>query len=220
MTPIRLHMYLLPPLLALGVQAALGGRVQQSSQYTDFQVLSQAVAEPADGLEDLLLTDFADEFDTHPQILQSLRRRNRRLRVLFLLPASIPEADLVKALRAGADGYLLQTATPGELAAAVDAVLDDHGYLEPQVTPRVLAELRKPVHLVRTDDVDVELTERELQLMQLAADGLNNVRIAQVLGVSEKTVRHCWSALFEKTGFSDRTQAVLWGIRTGRAELR
>ncbi|MCL6548400.1 MAG: response regulator transcription factor [Alicyclobacillus sp.] len=220
MQKVRVHAFWLPPLLALGVQSALGQRIHFTGLHADFESLSQQLASPPDDAGDLLLSGFVDDFDRHPGLLQSIRRSNRNLRVLFLLPVQISEGDLVKALRVGADGYLLQSATPDELVTAVNAVLGDQAYLEPQVTPRVLAELRKPVHAMRAGDVDVELTERERQLMQLAADGLNNARIAQVLGVSEKTVRHAWSTLFEKTGFSDRTQAVLWGIRTGRAQLR
>lgn len=169
---------------------------------------------------DVLVMDYHQAFTSYPQLLATLRNANPRLRILFVLPRVPEENVLLHALRSGGDGYLPQTVTREALLGAINEIVNGHCYIHTEITPAVLEELRKPVHTMKEWDSKVQLAERERLLIQLAADGLSNVQIGQVLGLAEKTVRNLWSTLFEKIGYKDRTQAVLWAIRTGQAEVR
>lgn len=218
---VGVYTYLLPPVMQIGLQTMLQSidNFEFVQALTTLDDVRTTLARPSTDDKELLITDFVDEFDAHPRLLAELRSNNKLLGVLFFLsPAS--DATLMKALRVGGDGYLLQSADPALILTALESVADNRGFLEPGITPMILTELRKPMHEMTDVDVDVDLTQRERLLLQLAADGLNNVKIAQILGINEKTVRHYWSMLFRKIGLTDRTQAVLWGIRTGKAELR
>ncbi|MCL6443318.1 MAG: response regulator transcription factor [Alicyclobacillus sp.] len=214
--------FLLPPLISLGVQTIFEAQDNCSfgTAFATFEAVVETLGHVrSDGI-DVLLLGYAEAFDTHPKLLHQLREHNRQLRMVCLLEPWFVEADLVKALRMGADAYLLQSSSPEAVVDAVLTVAGNKAYLEPTVTPAVLAELRKPAYSMAPTDAQVDLTHRERMLLQLAADGLNSARIADVLNISEKTLRHAWSNLFHKTGLTDRTQAVLWAIRTGHAELR
>jgi two-component system response regulator DegU len=212
---------MLPPLFERGIKSVIleqPGFVYQGA-YHDLNCLKQALV-ASDSQVDLLIMDYHEAFDNYPQLLSGLRQANDRLRILFMLPPVFEESVLVHALRSGGDGYLLQSVSEDVLLDAIREITTGRGYIDSQMTPAVLEELRKPAYALREWDTDVVLTERERHLIQLAADGLNNVQIGQVLGLAEKTVRNMWSSLFDKIGYKDRTQAVLWAIRTGQAELR
>lgn len=220
----KIYTWLLPPLIDLGLQSVLAGHPECEFGGTFDgidQMLSAFAAEtyPQDAAE-VLFMDYQGPSESYPQLLAQLRENRPTLRVVFLLPSDGDESTLVRALRSGGDAYLLYSVEPEGLQRAVAELVDGHSYLQPQVTPLVLSELRKPKHAMREYEQKTQLSERERMLVQLAADGLNNVQIADVLGIAEKTVRNLWSALFEKVGLGDRTQTVLWAIRTGQAELR
>lgn len=219
---IRIYTFRVQPLLCLGLEA-LFGRLEHCTYegaFNDFARLNDALATPASGTADVLMLDFAEGFESYVDMLRELKRDHPGLHILFFLSTMIEDNAVVRALSAGVDGYLLQSATQEGVLRAVEAVTSGRAYLEPQVTPLVLAELRKPTFPMRETDVFVELSSRERKLIQLAADGLGNVEIADTLALSEKTVRNLWGFLFQKIGMNDKTQAVLWAIRTGQAELR
>lgn len=209
------------PLLSLGLKSVLS--TLQGYEWIDtgdeFQ-FQELLAQPEEGVIDFILTDRTADLERRPEWLAHLKRVNTSLRILVFLSTFPANEDVLKALRAGANGYLLQTATEQVVLQAMEAILSGGSYLQPQVTPIVLSELRKPHRTLMPDSTGVELSKRELMLIQLATDGLSNVQIADVLGLREKTVRNLWSSLFERLGMNDRTEAVLWAIRTGHAELR
>ncbi|WP_051321919.1 LuxR C-terminal-related transcriptional regulator [Alicyclobacillus contaminans] len=218
---VRVFSWLLPPLFNLGLRTLLATRnpFVYSGAYQELGPLLRAFAD-TDRDADVLLLEYQHAYTDYPQLLQRLRAHNPMLRVLFILPNTFDEEVLRSALRSGGDGYLLQCVEESVLLDALDNVVRGDGYLDSQMTPAVLEELRKPLHAMQALDVQVPLTERERMLVQLAADGLSNGQISQVMGLAEKTVRNVWSSLFDKVGYNDRTQTVLWAIRTGQAELR
>jgi two-component system, NarL family, response regulator DegU len=169
---------------------------------------------------DILLFDTLPDDDVNPNWVFHLKRNRASLAVIYLLPESSSEVVITKALRSGADGYLFHTASREVLTRAVHTISDGGGFIQSDITPIVLDELRKPRFTIKPSDVQVDLTERERMLLQLAADGLANSQISGVFHVHEKTVRNMWSVLFHKLGMNDRTQAVLWAVRNGYAELR
>jgi DNA-binding NarL/FixJ family response regulator len=218
------HVYTLmtQPLLELGLQTVFEGETDYEfhGAFRSLTPLCEAIRATSKDVPCIVFMDFVQDIDAYPQILQTLRQSGERVRCLLLMFPFIDEQTLIKALRAGADGYLLQSAHPSAIVEAATTLTTDQSYLDPLVTPRVLEELRKQRYFIEEPNIQVELTQRERILMQLTADGLGNTQIADVLGLREKTIRNMWSALFDKLGIYDRTLVVLWAIRTGYVELR
>lgn len=117
------------------------------------------------------------------------------------------------AIRAGALSYLLKDAEPEELADAVRKAAKGEAVLHPRVASRVVQEL----HGARRDTPNAfnELSDRELEVLRLIADGLNNADIAEVLVISEKTVKSHVSNILGKLHLADRTQAAVFAWREG-----
>ncbi len=115
---------------------------------------------------------------------------------------------IVRALDAGAIGYLLKDAEPEEILAAIRAAARGESPLAPRAAAELLADRK-------SRPPTVELTARELEVLRLVVDGLANKQIARRLGISEKTVKGHLTNLFQRIGVADRTQAALWAERTG-----
>ncbi len=221
-TLTKVYAWMVLPLFALGVAS-----VVTHEPFVDYQGLYLTLPEMLDVLssgkkseQHVVLMDFEQTCNLTPDELKAVKRANDSVHILFVLSQYLDEATVIRALRLGAEGYLTLSSTPDTVLWAINSVAAGQSFLEPQVTPVVLSELRKPLMAARESDVQVDLNERERALLQLAADGLSNRQIAEVLGIRDKTVRNLWSTLFEKVHLNDRTQAVLWAIRTGYAELR
>jgi DNA-binding NarL/FixJ family response regulator len=106
-------------------------------------------------------------------------------------------------LAAGAIGYLLKDSRPDDLLAPVRAAADGHAPLDPRVAGALLpGQQQKPA-------ADL-LSEREKQVLRLAAQGLANKQIARRLGISESTVKVHIGSIFRRIGVRDRTSAALW----------
>ena len=116
-------------------------------------------------------------------------------------------------LRAGALGYLLKDVSAPELAQAIRTVNAGGALIEPSIARKVLAEFSRqaiPSGSSLGQNVEIEaLSERELEILRLAAQGLTNRQIAERLYLAEGTVKNYVSAVFQKMGVQDRTQAVL-----------
>jgi DNA-binding NarL/FixJ family response regulator len=125
---------------------------------------------------------------------------------------------LVEALQIGASGFLLKTAPPEDLLTAVRVVARGEALLSPSVTRRVIQEVtrhqRPPVPSPELD----RLTQRELEVLRLVADGLSNAEIAARLYLSEATIKTHTSNLLAKLGLRDRVQAVIYAYRHGLVE--
>lgn len=105
-------------------------------------------------------------------------------------------------LDAGASGYLLKTAEGGEIVRAVRATAEGQSVIDPAVAPRLIARLIKP-----TAPVDA-LTERELEVLRLAARGQTNKQIGATLQISDRTVQNHLANIYGKLGVASRTEAV------------
>jgi DNA-binding NarL/FixJ family response regulator len=115
---------------------------------------------------------------------------------------------ILRALDAGAVGYLLKDAEPEEIHEAIRAASRGEAPITPRAAAALLADRRE-----RPDTVD--LTAREREVLLLVVEGLANKQIARRLGISEKTVKGHLTNLFQRIGVSDRTQAALWAERSG-----
>ncbi|MFE2553742.1 response regulator [Streptomyces sp. NPDC059355] len=109
------------------------------------------------------------------------------------------DADILAAVEAGASGYLLKDAPPEELAAAVRTAAAGQSALAPAVALRLMDRMRMPAEA---------LTKRELEVLQLVADGLSNQQISKKLFLSQATVKSHLVHIYAKLGVDSRTSAV------------
>ena len=142
----------------------------------------------------------------------------RRLRSLvpdsrvLVLTSFAAEDHVVEAVRAGAAGYLLKDVEPSDITTAIGAVHRGEGYLHPEAAAHVIAAVSSDGAASVLD----QLTPRELDVLELIGDGLNNREIADVLTVAQKTVKTHVSNILRKLGVRDRTQAALIAARVRR----
>ena len=118
-------------------------------------------------------------------------------------------------LEAGAAGYLLKTIRGGELAEAVRSVFRGEAALHPSVAKKVLGRFvghsgAGPIEAHRSED---SLSERELEVLKLAGQGLSNKEIAERLVLSPRTVQAHFANIFAKMNVASRTEAVLQGLK-------
>ncbi len=125
----------------------------------------------------------------------------------------IDQSRVEAALQAGAAGYLVKDAAPEELAVAIRAARRGEIHIDGALARRMMASLR-PAPAPAAGPFD-ELSERELEILQLIADGHANKEIARRLVLSERTVRTHVSHILAKLGLTSRTQAALLAVREG-----
>ncbi|HEV6952847.1 MAG TPA: response regulator transcription factor [Promicromonospora sp.] len=148
-------------------------------------------------------------------MLNTLRERGVDVPVLVLTTFD-DDTLVLDALRAGARGYLLKDVTVDQLTRAVRALADGGTLVAPSITSRMLRALRaRPA--AGTDDAPAPqpLTERELEVLRLVAEGWSNREISRALHLVEGTVKNHVSAILLKLAARDRTNAVLRALHLG-----
>ena len=139
---------------------------------------------------------------------------------ILMLTVSDEEEDLYEAVKAGANGYLLKEISIEEVADAIRAVTQGQSLISPSMASKLLdefntlsrqADSRQSPHAPR-------LTERELEVLQLVAQGLSNKRIAEKLFISENTVKNHVRNMLEKLHVHSRMEAVLLAMRENLIE--
>jgi DNA-binding NarL/FixJ family response regulator len=122
----------------------------------------------------------------------------------------------IQAVRAGAKGYLLKNARSEEVIRAVRLAAAGGSAIDPSLAPVLLREYHRMLTRSPEDTQrDGALNQRDLTLLRLLAAGYNNRQIANELNLAESTVKNSLSALFQKIGVRDRTQAVLYAFAEG-----
>lgn len=137
----------------------------------------------------------------------AIRDRMPDARVL-ILTVSESEDNLFRALRFGAQGYLLKSANIDEVADAVRKVAAGEVMLSPHIITKLIAEFRQKID-------EPKLSTREMEVLQLLGEGLTNTQIASQLFISESTVRTYLRRLMDKLHLSHRTEAMAYAIRQG-----
>jgi DNA-binding NarL/FixJ family response regulator len=138
-----------------------------------------------------------------------------RARVLMLTTFDLDEY-VYRAMKAGASGFLLKDASPGQLATAVRTVAAGEALLAPAITRRLIEDFcGRPAPDAGTTDTANRLTGRELDVVRLMAQGLSNAEIAGQLFLSEATVKSHIARILAKLGLRDRVQVVVMAYETG-----
>ncbi len=147
-------------------------------------------------------------------LLAELKRQAVSGRVV-VLTASAARQDLLAALQAGADGYLLKDSHPDALLAALAECAAGQLVLDPTLAAVLASGLREPGGL-QALAAPAELTERERQTLALIAEGLNNKLIARRLGISDGTVKIHVKHLLSKLNLHSRLELAAWAHRSGQ----
>jgi NarL family two-component system response regulator LiaR len=187
----------------------------------------QVVGEACDGQEavaqaealcpDVILMDLVmpklDGIEAISQIMAKLPSTR-----ILVLTSFAADEKVFPAIRAGALGYLLKDSGPEELVGAIRQVHRGEPSLEPSIARKVLLELSHPP-TEKTLTVD-PLTQRELDILRLVAQGCSNKEIALKLSLSELTVRTHVSNILGKLHLASRTQAALYALQKGITSLQ
>ncbi len=183
------------------------------------------VAEASDGAQavelacttqpDVILMDIVMHDMDGLEAIRQIMRETPSARIIALTIYR-EERYMLDAIRAGARGYLLKTVDAGELMAAIEAVQRGDYLIDPIIAARVLSELHVPVPTLPPVEL---LTENEMAVLRLAAQGVDNRDIAQALNYSVYTVANRLRTIYEKLHVTNRTQAVLYALRHGWVTL-
>lgn len=185
----------------------------------------ELVAEASNGLEaidlarqhqpDVILMDLVMSKMDGITAIRAIKGEFADVRILVL--TSFAEDDKVfPAIKAGALGYLLKDSTPEQLIEAIREVYRGEPSLHPRIAIKVMEELNRPPDLPPTNS---PLTAREVEVLRLVAQGLDDREIAARLVISEWTVRTHVRNILNKLHLANRLQAALYALREGLADL-
>ena len=138
---------------------------------------------------------------------------------IVMLTVSDEEADLYEAIKGGASGYLLKDASTDEVAQAVRVVADGQSLISPSMAMKLLDEFKQMARTDRSQPATPRLTERELEVLRLVAQGLNNREIARQLFISENTVKNHVRNILEKLQLHSRMEAVMYAVKEKLLDL-
>ncbi len=124
---------------------------------------------------------------------------------ILVLTTFYDDKNITDAITNGADGYLLKDSGKDAILGAVSQLMSGVNVLDPKVMARLTSLMNKNT----SDDLYVEMTEREREIAGLLAEGLTNRQIADKLYISEGTVKNYISSIYDKTGIHDRVKLVV-----------
>ncbi len=194
-------------------------------QLLEFDGTIEVVAEVNDGEEclntistimpDLLLLDINMPKKKGIEVLGEIRKKNLSVKVLMLTVHN--EVDyLIKAVDLGVDGYIVKDSGSAELKKAIKCIMNGEKYIQPNLIPGLNKRL-----VARDTDKDkiALLTRREMEVLIQVANGMFNKEIANLLNISERTVKNHISNIFKKIDVNDRTQAAVFAIKNDIIKL-
>jgi DNA-binding NarL/FixJ family response regulator len=184
----------------------------------------EVVGEAGDGLEalevcaalapDVVLMDVRMPRASGIEAARKIREARPETRIV-MLTVSDDEEDLFEAVRAGANGYLLKEVSIDEVADAVRVVARGHSLISPSMASKLLGEFNRLAARaeVRQRTDSASLTDRELEVLRLVADGLTNREIARELFIAENTVKNHVRNILDKLHLHSRMEAVVFAMR-------
>ena len=148
------------------------------------------------------------------EVCREIRSHHRHIACLMLTSFTDDEA-MFDAIMAGAAGYVLKEVRGSELVNDIRRVASGHSLLDPALTERVLERVRAGA----TPDKGDRLTVQEQRILDLIAEGMTNRQIAEIMYLSEKTVKNYVSNLLAKLGMSRRTEAAVYAVKKAQHAL-
>jgi len=183
----------------------------------------QVIAEANDGAEavrlaqehqpDVSVLDIRMPEMTGVEATRRIKAQSPRVRVL-VLTAYDDDPYVFAVLQAGADGYVLKTSSADELVRAVRTVHSGSPALSPEVAGKVIQQVTSGKPAGAVEQVEA-LTQRELDVLRLAAHGMTNREIGHNLGISHRTVQGHLASVYAKLGVNSRTEAVTEALKRG-----
>jgi two-component system response regulator NreC len=184
----------------------------------------QVIAEAADGYEaidlavlhkpDVVLLDVGMPRLSGPDAAQSISQKVPGVRIVMLSMHS-DEAYVLRALKAGARGYLLKASPEADVLAAIRAVAAGNAYFSPSITKLLVEEYVVEVRRRGVEDSYDLLSTREKEILQLLASGKSNREIADLLFISVSTVETHRNNVFQKLHLHNLAELILYAVRKG-----
>jgi len=135
---------------------------------------------------------------------------------VVVLTISVDDDDVIHAVMAGACGYLLKDASIDQLLAGIRAAAAGESLISPQIAAKLLQRLRaQTADIDAAETIRTELSDRELEVLRLIANGKDNAQIARELFISPKTVKNHISNILMKLHIQNRIQAAVYAVRSG-----
>ena len=182
------------------------------------------VAEAADGQQalalaqeltpDVVVLDIQMPGRNGIDVTRALRAAGSTVAIL-ILTAYDDDPYIMAGIQAGANGYVLKSAAPEEIVRAVRVVHAGQSAVDPAVAAKLMAYLGGQHRPAPAGPVVEPLTDRELEVLSLAAQGLTNRAIGHQLGISDRTVQGHLANIFGKMSVSSRTEAVMTAVKLG-----
>ncbi len=192
-------------------------------QFLEQDARIEVVAEAEDGLQaqqliaelqpDVAVLDIQMPQASGIEVARWIRRHQRQVGIL-MLTAYDDDPYVMAVLQAGANGYVLKTASPAEIVRAVHDVHQGRSALDPAVAAKVLRRISREETQARVQP----LTPREMEVLRLVARGHTNKAIALQLHISDRTVQGHLAHIFEKLNAASRTEAVMRAVSLGWLE--
>ena|SRR5579859_4227441 len=197
------------PVVRAGLQGMLASQL-------DFEIVgeattgAEAVALAAALLPDVILMDLRMTELDGVAATAAIRKQQPAIQVLVLTTYD-SEGDVLRAIEAGATGYLMKDTPRDQLFSAIRTVAQGKSALAPAIATRLLRHISTPA--------GESLSAREIEVLTLVARGASNKEIARALHISEATVKSHLIHIFSKLGVADRTAAVTVGLERGLLRL-
>ncbi len=157
---------------------------------------------------DIVLMDLSMPKGNGVPAIAEIAKQHPKTRIVVLTMFG-EKGSILTALEAGASGFLLKDSSPAEVLEAIRQASAGHSPLDPRAASAVISALRSDGQ----SRSNHELSERELEVLGLVAQGLLNKQIARQLGIAESTVKAHLTQIYSRIGVSDRLQATLWAQR-------
>ena len=180
----------------------------------------EAVEKARSLLPDVILMDVSMPRMGGVEATRQIKRESPHIGIIALTMYD-EEHYIFDLVRAGATGYLLKDTDSAQIVVAIRAIYRGESLINPSVASKILAEfsLLAQKKGKKPSGVDHDLSEREITVLRLVAEGKTNKEIANCLDLSEKTVKNHVRNIFHKLQVYDRTQAAILAIRKGLIEL-
>lgn len=192
------------------------------SQLLELANTFELVGEAASGQEgialarqlepDLILLDLNMKGMSGLETLSTLRDHEIDARIILITVSNAPE-DLVTAIRAGSDGYILKDNDPDEILKLIEAAMHGQTAISPELTSLLASALREERVVEQRNHAS--LTERENTILKCLAAGMSNKLIARELDIMESTVKVHIRNLLKKLKFRSRVEAAVWAVAHG-----